>query len=319
MGMNVSAPRERMLRLLSLLQSGRRWPAQDLARVLEVPARTLRRDLEQLREMGYPVESARGPGGHYRLVAGSSLPPLMLDDEEAIATVLGLRLAAAGGMGVAFAHQAEQAGEKLRRILPASLRRRTDEVITAVEFAPTDHPQTEVAVLSAITHAISSHRCLSFGYRGKTEEADRSVEPMRLVQVRGRWYLFAWDRGRGDWRTFRIDRITDPTTMPDRFLPRPLPADDLAEYLRERFRGPKNHRVVLTLRTDARNAATRLHRIDGSLEAVDDHNCRYTAYVDSFEWLTTVLTVTDLEFSVEDPDEFRVFLRRTGERLLRAS
>lgn len=315
----MAAPGERMLRLLSLLQSGRRWPARDLAHALGVPDRTLRRDLDQLRAMGYPVESARGPGGHYRLVAGAALPPLMLDDDEAVATVLGLRLAAAGGTGIESATEsAERAGDKLRRILPARLRRRTDQVLAAVEFARTDQPQAEGGVLHTLTQAISAHRTVTFDHRGASGDSPRTVEPVRMVQVRGRWYLYAWDRERHDWRNFRVDRISRPHPTLDTFVPRPLPTDDLAGHLQERFRGPRTVRIVLTLHTDARDAAGRLHRIDGALEAVDDHSCRYTAYVDSFEWLTAVLAVTDVEFTVDEPAAYRAFLRRTGERLLRA-
>ena len=309
-----------MLRLLSLLESGRRWPAPELARAMDVSARTLRRDLDHLREMGYPVESARGPGGYYRLVAGAALPPLMLDDDEAVATVLGLRLAAAGGTGVQLtAESAERAGAKLRRILPAALRRRTEELLTTVEFARTAHPQVDAAVLSAIAQAISAHHRLAFGYGGKAGESERLVEPMRLVQLRGRWYLYAWDRDRDDWRNFRVDRISGTRATQEVFQPRPLPADDLVLHLQERFRGPKTVRIVLTLQAGVRDAASRLHRIDGTLEAIDEHTCRYVSYVDSFEWLTVVLAVTDIEFSVDEPAEFRTFLTSTGQRLLRAT
>jgi predicted DNA-binding transcriptional regulator YafY len=316
----VTAPRERMLRLLSLLQSGRHWPAAELATAVGVPTRTLRRDLDQLRTMGYPVESTRGPGGHYRLVAGAALPPLMLGDDEAIATVLGLRLAASGATGIDLAAEsAERAAAKLRRILPAALRRRTDEMLAAVEFGRSEQPRTSTAVLGAVASAIAAHRCLAFAYRGKAGPSSRTVEPRRLVQLRQRWYLYAWDRDRRDWRNFRLDRIADPRTTGVAFGDVPLPTDDLAGHLRARFHGPKSIRVVLTLHTDVRDAAARLHRVDGSLEALDGHTCRYVAYVDSFEWLAAVLAVTDLDFTVEETAEFRDHLARTGQRLLRAT
>lgn len=309
-----------MLRLLSLLQAGRHWPADELAAAVGVPSRTLRRDIDHLRTMGYPVESARGPGGHYRLVAGAALPPLMLEDDEAIATVLGLRLAAAGGTGIDLsAESAERAAAKLRRILPASLRRRTDEVLAAVEFGRSQHPPTDPTVLSAVASAIAAHRCLAFAYSGKKGLSFRTVEPVRLVQIRQRWYLYAWDRDRQDWRNFRLDRIADPQTTDATFSPRPLPTDDLAGHLVARFHSPKTIRTVLTLHTDVRDAATRLHRIDGSLEALDEHSCRYIAYVDSFEWLAVVLTVTDIDFRVDETAEFRDYLAYTGQRLLRAA
>ncbi len=309
-----------MLRLLSLLQSGRHWPAVDLAAAMEVPSRTLRRDIDHLRGMGYPVESSRGPGGHYRLVAGAALPPLMLEHDEAIATVLGLRLAAAGGTGIDLtAESAERAAAKLRRILPAALRRRTDEVLAAVEFGRSDQPQADATVLDVAASAIAARRCLEFAYNAKDGPSFRTVEPMRLVQLRRRWYLYAWDLGRQDWRSFRLDRITGPRTDDVAFEPRALPVDDLAGHLRERFDGPKSLEVTLTLHTDVRDAAARLHRVDGTLEAIDEHSCRYVAHVDSFEWLAVVLTLTDLGFTVVGPADFRDYVARTGQRLLRAT
>lgn len=308
-----------MLRLLSLLQSGRRWPAAELAAAMNVPSRTLRRDIDQLRELGYPVESARGPGGHYRLVAGAALPPLMLEDDEAIAAALGLRLAAAGGTGIELtAEAADRAAAKLRRILPAPLRRRTDEVLNAVEFGRSEQLPVDAAVLSTIASAIAGRRCLTFTYVTKSGESNRTVEPARLVQLRQRWYLYAWDRIRNDWRSFRLDRISNPTTA-DPFRPRALPADNLAGYLQTRFHDPKALRIVVTLQVSVRGAAARLHRIDGTLEALDDRRCRYVAYVDSFEWIATVLAVSDIEFRVDESDGFRDYLARFGQRLLRAT
>lgn len=309
-----------MLRLLTLLQSGQHWPADDLAGALGVPSRTLRRDIDQLRGMGYPVRSARGPGGHYRLVAGSALPPLMLEDDEAVATMLGLRLATAGGTGIEHAAgSAERAAAKLRRILPAALRRRTGEVLAAVEIGRSQHPQVDPSHLQVMASAIADHRCVTFGYQAKDRASVRTVEPVRLVQLRQRWYLYAWDRQRQDWRTFRLDRITDPERTDVTFRPRPLPADDLAAHIQERFHGPQTLRTVVTLRASARESAARLHRIDGTLESLDEQSCRYVAYVDSFEWLATVLTLTDIEFRVEEPAEFRDYLAGTAHRLLRAT
>ncbi|MFC4061348.1 helix-turn-helix transcriptional regulator [Planomonospora corallina] len=313
-------PRERMLRLLSLLQTGRRWPAGELASAVDATPRTLRRDIEHLRDLGYPVESARGPGGHYRLVAGAALPPLMLEDDEAIAAVLGLKLAAAGGAGLDFATEAaERAAAKLRRILPAPLRRRTDEILTAVEIGATGHPQPSPALLGEFAAAIAAHRRVVFGHAGERGPSRRTVEPHRLVRLRKRWYLFAWDLDRHDWRAFRLDRIDGPRTTDDVFRPRALPADDLAAHLRDRFRGPAAHQVVLTLHADARDAAARLHRVDGTLHPVDDRRCRYIADVDSYEWLATVLVLAGLEFTVDRPDAFGEYLARAAHRLLRAT
>jgi predicted DNA-binding transcriptional regulator YafY len=244
----------------------------------------------------------------------------MLEDDEAVATMLGLRLAAAGGTGIEDANgSAERAATKLRRILPAALRRRTDEVIAAVEIGRTQHPQVEPSHLQLMASAISDHRCVSFGYQALDRPSVRTVEPVRLVQLRQRWYLYGWDRQRQDWRNFRLDRITDPQRTDVTFRPRPLPADDLAAHIQEGFHGPQTLRAVLVLHASARESAARLHRIDGTLESLDEQSCRYVAHVDSFEWLATVLTLTDIEFQVEEPTEFRDHLAGTAQRLLRAT
>ncbi|QVQ54149.1 YafY family transcriptional regulator [Spiractinospora alimapuensis] len=316
----MAAPRARMLRLLSLLQTGRPWPADELAAAMDTTSRTLRRDIDHLRTMGYPVRSARGPGGNYRLVAGSALPPLMLEDDEATATVLGLRLVSAGGAGLEFsAESAERAAAKLRRLLPAPLRRRTDEVLAAVEVAGAEHPLPSPEAVSLLAAAITAREGVTFTYAGKEGTSHRRVEPARLVRLRQRWYLVAWDSDRDDWRTFRLDRVDDPRPTGETHPARDLPADDLTRYLRERFRGPETIEVVLTLRTDARDAATRLHRVDGALEPVTEHECRYVAHVDSYAWLATVLVHSDVEFTVERPAEFADYLAGVAQRLLRGT
>lgn len=308
-----------MLRLLSLLQTGRPWPAAELAAATATTPRTLRRDIEYLRDLGYPVHSARGPGGHYQLTAGRALPPLMLEDDEAIATVLGLRLVASGEAGIDLtAEAAGRAGEKLRRVLPPRLRRTTDQVLAAVELTTVGYPLPGPTALTAITRAIAENRCLAFEYDGSSGRAERDVEPARALKLQQRWYLFGWDRRRDDWRTFRLDRIAGTPAPGARFVPRPLPADDLAAYLREHFRGVPAHTVVLTLQAGADEAASRLYLLDGALEPLSADTCRYTAQVDSYEWLTLVLVLTDIEFTVDGPDAFREHLAGQARRLRRA-
>ena len=304
----MGAPRERMLRLLSLLQSGRRWSSAGLAAAMDATPRTLRRDIEHLREMGYPVESARGPGGHYRPVAGAALPPLMLEDDEAVAVVLGLRLAAAGGAGLDFqAEAADRAVAKLRRVLPAPLRRRADEIRTAVDVGAAGHPQPGTEVFRALASAITAEREIVFDHSRDGRSSPRTAEPYRLVRVRRRWYLFAWDLDRRDWRSFRLDRIGAPR------------ATGLARPVGSAARSTPAHRVILTLHTDARDAATRLHRVDGTLQPLGEHSCRYTARVDSYEWLVTVLVLAGIEFTVEEPGAFAAYLAEAAHRLLRAA
>ena len=312
-------PRERMLRLLGLLQTGRRWPAADLARAIEVSPRTLRRDLDHLREIGYPVESTRGPAGSYRLVSGRALPPLILDDEEAVATMLGLTLAAAGSAGPGIdTDVAARAQAKLERVLPDRVRHRTAALLTAMEVAAAGAADDRPHPLLPIADAIVGRRRLAFAYPRSAGAVSREVEPARLVHLQRRWYLFAWDTGRADWRTFRLDRIDGAPEPRGVFLPRPLPAEDLASHLRERFRGAPERRVSLLLRASAEEAASRLHRVDGALAPLADGACRYTAFVDSFEWLGMVLLLSDLEFTVESPPEFSDYLARHAARWLRA-
>lgn len=315
----MATTRERMLRLLSLLQSGRHWSAADLATAMETTPRTLRRDIEHLREQGYPVVSTRGPGGHYRLVAGAALPPLMLDDDEAVASVLGLRLVTAGGAGVDLqSDAADRAITKLRRILPRPLRLRTDHLLAAIDIEATRHPQPSSDVVRRLAESITTHNSVTFDHARGGRSISRTVEPYRIVRARGHWYLFCWDTTRDDWRSFRLDRITSPIPSNATFRPRPLPTDDVAGYVGDRFGGPAHLRVVLTLHTDARDAATRLHRIDGSLEPIDDSRCRYTAHVDSAEWLATVLVLSGLGFTIEESDEFATYIADAGNRLLAA-
>lgn len=309
-----------MLRLLSLLQTGRAWSAADLADAAGATPRTLRRDLTRLRDLGYPVESLRGPGGHYRLVAGAALPPLMLEDDEAIACMVGLKLAAAGAPGPAgVADAAGRAAGKLTRVLPARLRRRADAVLAAVQVDAADDPQPAPALLGDLAAAATSRELVTFEHRGARGTAARTVEPVRLVRVDGRWYLFGWDRDREDWRSFRLDRVRDVHRTGRGFRARSLPADDVAALLHDRFRGPRDQQVILLLHADVEEAAHRLHRVEGTLEPLGPDLCRYVARVDSFEWLGVVLVLSDLEVTVEEPDAFRRHLADVATRLRRAA
>ncbi len=315
----MASPRERMLRLLSLLQTGRQWSADELTAAMQTTDRTLRRDMENLRELGYPVRGVRGPGGYYRLDAGKALPPLMLDDDEAIATVLGLRLAAAGGMGILFpAEAAARAESKLRRILPVGLRQKTDDMLAVVDIENTEQPQPTPDQLATIAEAIAGRKELSFDHVGAKGLLRRRVEPARLVHMNRRWYLYAWDLERADWRAFRLDRIAGAPIVGLGFEPRVLPTEDVIGQLNDQFNGPAKHRIVLTLHATVQEAASRLYRVDGSLDPLADGRCRYVAHVDSFQWLALVLVVTDMEFDIEEPEQFRDYIRAVGERFGRS-
>ena len=226
----------RLLRLLSLLQAPRDWTGQELAQRLEVSTRTVRNDIERLRSLGYPVHATRGAVGAYRLGAGASLPPLLLDDEEAVAVVVGLRTGAGGG--VAGIEEASlRALAKLVRVLPSRLRHRVHSLQSHAVAVPRDRtgPTVDPDVLTTLAGACRDQQSLRLGYHDHSGSASvRTVEPYRLVNWGRRWYLVAWDVVRTDWRIFRADRIELRTPAGPRFAPRELPDGDAAAYVSQR-------------------------------------------------------------------------------------
>ncbi|HVH97597.1 MAG TPA: WYL domain-containing protein, partial [Enhygromyxa sp.] len=221
----------RLLRLLSLLQARGFWPGAELAERLEVTPRTLRRDVDRLRSLGYPVRSSSGVAGGYQLGAGASLPPLLLDDDEAIAVALALRTAAAGTV-VGMEEVAVRTLAKLEQVLPARLRQRVNALHDAIVPLYFAGPRVEPRLLSTLAGASRNHERASFRY-GDIEGrvAERTTEPHGLVHAGSRWYLAAWDESRADWRTFRVDRILGDVTLGSRFVPREVPHGDLAAYV----------------------------------------------------------------------------------------
>lgn len=244
----------RLLRLLSLLEARREWPGAELAERLGVTGRTVRRDVGRLRELGYPVEGTTGTAGGYRLASGRDLPPLLLDDEEAVAVAVGL-LTAATAPGLE--ETAARALAKLGQVLPARLRGRVAALgeATVPVAGTTTGPRVDPATLGLIGGAHRDHEVLAFGYADRAGRVtERRVEPHGLVAVAGRWVMVAWDRDRGDWRTFRLDRMSDVTGTRHRFTPRPLPAPDAATYLARTLAAPPYRyraRVTVPLDTDA--------------------------------------------------------------------
>ncbi|MFI5954039.1 helix-turn-helix transcriptional regulator [Cryptosporangium sp. NPDC051539] len=236
-------PSARLLSLLSLLQARRDWPGQLLAERLDVSPRTVRRDVDRLRELGYPIAAVKGPDGGYRLDAGSQLPPLLFDDEQAVALAVALRLAVTSGAGIEEA--AARALATVRQVMPSRLRHRIDAFeVTAV--APAAPPQADTGVLLAIGDAIRAREVLRFDHAGASASGGgvvggfvppRRVEPYHLVTWGRRWYLVAWDLDRADWRTFRADRMTPRTPTGPRFAARDVPGGDVAAFVTRRFRG----------------------------------------------------------------------------------
>ena len=222
----------RLLRLLSLLQTPREWTGAELGERLGVSPRTVRNDVDKLRELGYPVLATRGAAGGYRLGAGAAMPPLLLDDEEAVAVAVGLRTVATGPIA-GIEEASLRALAKLEQVLPSRLRTRVGglrSIITPVPFASAG-PVVDPDVLTAVAAACRARERLRFSYLSHDGSAsERDAEPYQLVNWGRRWYLVAFDVGRGDWRTFRVDRITPRTPGGGRFTPRPLPASDLAAW-----------------------------------------------------------------------------------------
>src|SRR5919198_3093038 len=227
----MSETASRLLELLSLLQARRDWPGSELAERLGVSGRTIRRDVERLRELGYPVDSLTGPAGGYKLRAGTAMPPLLLDDEEAIAIAVGLRTAARASV-TGIEETAVRALVKLEQVLPKHLRRRVRALGSATISPPVGGPTVDPQHLTLIAAACRDGECLRFAYRSRDgTDSRREVEPHSLVNLGRRWYLVAWDRQREDWRTFRIDRLSRPAGNGARFQPRKLPAKDAATYV----------------------------------------------------------------------------------------
>src|SRR3954454_24424407 len=260
----------RLLELLSLLQARRDWPGGELADRLEVSGRTIRRDIERLRQLGYPVESLSGPAGGYRLAAGSAMPPLLLDDDESIAIAVGLRTAA-GASVTGIEESAVRALVKLEQVLPDHLRRRVAALGSATVSVPVGGPTVDPRHLSVIAAACRDAECLRFGYRSREgAESRREVEPNALVNRGRRWYLVAWDRGREGWHTFRVDRLARPASTGRRFTLRELPAKDRAAYVRRSIaEKPNRFDAVLTLHAPAEAVTRLVPRHWGRIEPID--------------------------------------------------
>lgn len=305
----------RMLSLLSLLQTHRYWPGEELASRLEVSPRTLRRDIDRLRDLGYSVDASRGVAGGYQLRAGGSLPPLLLSDDEAVAIAVGLRSAAAGAVG-GMAETSVLALTKVVGLMPPRLRRRIDALASQTD-APgpwSGGPVVDAQVLTTLAQACRDDELLHFDYTGKgAEPTARRVEPHRLVSLGRRWYLVAHDRDRGDWRSFRVDRLSEPVATGQRFRPRELPAADALAFVQAGIRRmPQRHAVRVVV--DAPAEAVR--RAVGHWGEVEDvaGGCRLTMNVDDLAWPVVVLARVDAPFTVESPDELREELRRTAAR-----
>ncbi|NUW37938.1 WYL domain-containing protein [Nonomuraea sp. SMC257] len=321
----------RLLALLSLLQARRDWPGALLAERLDISPRTLRRDVDRLRELGYPVVAFKGPDGGYRLDAGSELPPLLFDDEQAVALAIALQIATTTGAGIEEA--AARALTTVRQVMPARLRRRIDTLqVTAVEQPVTrPDPQVDGGVLMALGATVHAREVLRFDYTpapppGEEDEAveasPRRVQPHHLVTWGGRWYLVAWDVDREDWRTFRADRIIPRTPTGPRFTPRELPGGDVAAFMVSRFRGsdgsgqwPCRGEVILALPAAAVSRYTR----EGTVEELGPDRCRLVLSSWSWAALASAVGRFDADIEVVGPDELRDAFATLARRYARAA
>ncbi|MDX6428315.1 MAG: hypothetical protein QOE54_681 [Streptosporangiaceae bacterium] len=311
----------RLLRLLSLLQTRPDWSGPELAGRLGVSTRTIRNDVERLRGLGYPVRATPGVAGGYRLGAGAALPPLLLDDEEAVAVAIGLRTAASGTVA-GIEETSVRALAKLEQVLPSRLRRRVGALQAYMVPIPGSGPLVDGEVLALIAGACRDHQRLRFGYRDHAGAASvRNVEPHRLVCSSRRWYLLAWDTGRQDWRIFRVDRIEPRTPAGPRFGPRELPDEDVAAYVSRRVSSSSlwKHQVTVTLHASAETVAGQVTRPPGRLEPVDGDTCLLHTGADNLHMLAVLLGMLDVDFSVTDPPELLEHLRVLAGRYERAA
>ncbi|WP_280234913.1 helix-turn-helix transcriptional regulator [Nocardia cyriacigeorgica] len=319
-----TATSRRLLALLSLLQVRRDWSGGVLARRLDVSERTVRRDIDRLRELGYPVKTTKGPEGGYRLEAGSELPPLLFDDDQAVALAVALRIAAGTGAGIAEA--AARALTTVRQVLPARLRQRVDALeITAADNVG-DSP-VDSHMLLALSSAIRSREELRFDYRSPTGSGTdpgppRRVQPHHLVARAGRWYLIGWAPERADWRIHRADRMTLRIPNGPRFTPRQLPGTDIAAFLSARFKGsestniwPCQGEVILDL------PVTRVVPFAGD-GVVEEHGPdRTRLLIGSWSWAALAATAArfDTDIEVIGPEPLRDAFTDLSRRARRAA
>ncbi|MBA8825946.1 putative DNA-binding transcriptional regulator YafY [Saccharopolyspora lacisalsi] len=312
----------RLLRLLSLLQSRREWSGSELAERLGVTDRTVRRDIDRLRALDYPVRGTTGTAGGYQLTLGRNLPPLLLDDDEAIATAVGL-VTAADGRVPGIEESSMRALAKLEHMLPTRLRPRLSALTgatAAVERHPAA-PRVDPTVLAVLASCCRDREVLAFDYRGRSGEAGaRRVEPHSLVTVRGHWYLLAHDPDRSDWRTFRVDRIETPTPTRRSFPPRELPAPDAATYLTRSFASASyRYTVWVTVRLPAEEVRTRLLApVPGDIDDRGPEECLVRISADSADLVTQYVAATaalDAEITIDAPAEISHRVRHAGRRL----
>ena len=313
---NMGDTTSRALRLLSLLQSRRVWTGSELMSRLEVSERTLRRDIDRLRDLGYEVSSISGPAGGYQLHAGADIPPLLLDDEEAMAIAVSL-LTAAGGTIEGLEETSLRALTKLEHVLPPRIRRRIATLQRAVVPLVRSWVTVDSEVLTTLAQACQDHERLRFEYhRRDGEQTERHVEPHQLVSINQRWYLLGYDRDRDDWRTFRLDRVKSPWGTRIGFDPRPIPGGSAAEYVEGSLRSmPMRFQVVATVYAPASEIEPKFRHGEAEVEAIGEDRCTIRLQGDALEWLAFMLIWLGTDFTIHEPDELMEYVNTVSHRL----
>jgi len=312
----------RTLRLLSLLQTRRYWPGEDLAGQLRVSPRTLRRDIDRLRELGYPIQAHRGVAGGYQLAAGTALPPLVVDDEEAVALALGLQAAAQSAVE-GIAESSVRALAKVVQVMPARLRRRVQALGTMTvpaSWEGTAAPGVDPGVLTTMALTCRDTERIRFSYTAADgQQTERHVEPHRLVLLGRRWYLAGYDLDRNGWRSYRLDRLTGPRGTGARFRPRELPAADAAAFVRAGIQSTRSgYDIEVIVEAPAEVVNERIGRWMAVSE-ISATRCRVRMTADALEWPIMGLGLTGADFQVISPPELIDWVRDWGARFSRAA
>jgi predicted DNA-binding transcriptional regulator YafY len=310
----------RLLRLLSLLQARRDWTGTELATQLGVTTRTIRNDVDRLRGLGYPVDARPGVAGGYRLGTGGALPPLLLDDDEAVAVAVGLRTAASGSV-TGIEETSVRALAKLQQVLPSRLRRRVSAFQSNALLVPSRGPQVDPGVLTVIASACRDHERFRFDYQAHSGAASRrSVEPYRLVNDRRRWYLFAWDVDKADWRIFRVDRVVPRIPTGPRFSPRPLPPDaTVAAYVDKQVKEAHwRFRAKVVVHASAEHVRRHMP-MPVRVTALTEDRCRFEPGSDNPAMLALYLGFLEADFEVVDAPELVEALREVAAKYQRAA
>src|SRR6202522_3650161 len=312
----------RTLKLLSLLQTHRFWPGTELAVRLGVSPRTLRRDVDRLRELGYPVQAQRGADGGYQLAAGAALPPLVVDEEEAVALAVGLQAATHSAVE-GIAESSVRALAKVVQVMPARLRRRVKALgamTVPASWGNAAQPTVDPGILTTVALACRDSERLRFSYTAADgQHSSRHVEPHRLVLLGRRWYLAGYDLGRHDWRSFRLDRLAAPLGTGTRFRPRKLPAADAAAFVRAGLDSVSaGYDVEVLIQAPASAVRRRIGRW-AAVEDIDATRCRVRMTADSLDWPIMALGAVGAGFQVISPPELLDRVHDWGRRFSQAS